>query len=141
MRWAAVPAPSRRPRKSRSKSTTSKNCARRRARGAKPGPAPGLTAPAPGLTVPAPALTTPAQGSRLHRVVKRPLLGTGAAIFLLQPVVPARLRIGVVDQRQHRPITQPRPLLFHDVAVLAQKGAHIGPQQRLHRTEPGHIPI
>src|SRR5205823_11471928 len=43
---------------------------------------------APALTAPAPALTTPAQGSRLHRVLKRPLLGAGAAIFLLQPVVP-----------------------------------------------------
>src|SRR3984893_7813561 len=74
------------------------------------------------------ALAAPAQGARLDRIVERPGFGAGMAVFLLQPVIPARLGVGIVDQRQYRPIAQPLLLHLHDVAVLAQKGPHIGAQ-------------
>src|SRR5215470_11050630 len=78
----------------------------------------------------------PFEGAGLDRVRKRPAFGAGAAVFVLEPVVPFRLGIGVVDQSERRVVAKPLLLAFHDRAVLAQKGAHITPQKRLQRREP-----
>ena len=66
----------------------------------------------------APYSAAPFQRARFDRVLKRPALGTGAAVFALQSVVPFRLGVGVVDQGQRRVEAQPLALTRHDVAVL-----------------------
>src|SRR5215813_9504982 len=79
----------------------------------------------------------PLEGARLDRVLECSALGAGAAIFALQSIVPLRLGIGVIDQRHRRIVAQALLLALHDVAVLAQKGAHVMTQNRLEHPEPG----
>src|SRR5471030_711557 len=47
----------------------------------------------------------PAQNARFDRVDEGTTLGAGARIFLLQPVVPFRLGVGIVDQQERRRVT------------------------------------
>src|ERR1051325_7756162 len=92
-------------------------------------------------TTPAFTPTLSDLGARLDWILKWPALGPGTAVFLLQPVIPPRLGVGIVDQRQHRLVPQPFLLSFHDVAALPQEGTDIGPQHRPQRAEPRRIPI
>src|SRR6202023_3491105 len=82
-------------------------------------------------------LTAPAQHALLHRVDERALLGAGAQVFLLEAVIPLGLGVGVVDEQQRRLVLQALLLAHHDVAILAQEGPDIGPEQRLQRLHPG----
>src|SRR6266849_2392123 len=64
-----------------------------------------------------------------------------AGVFLLQPVVPFRLGVGIVDQEKGRGMAQPALLQGDDGAVLVEELAHEGPQQRAQEVEPWHRPI
>src|SRR6185312_13048561 len=86
-------------------------------------------------------LTPPAQHSLPNRVDEGALLGAGAQILLLEAVIPLGLGVGVVDEEERWLMLQPLLLAHHDVAILAQEGAHIGPEQRLQRLEPRHRPV
>src|SRR5437868_4595048 len=83
----------------------------------------------------------PLEGTGLDRIREGPALGTGAAVFALEPVVPLGLGVGVVDQGQRRVVAQTLLLAFHDCAVLPQEGAHVVPQNGPQRGQPGCGPI
>src|SRR6185437_1618500 len=51
--------------------------------------------------------TPPAQGARLDRVDEVAALVARPRIFLLQPVIPFRLGIGIVDEEERRGMAQP----------------------------------
>src|SRR4051812_39547610 len=111
--------------------TTARRCSPSRATRSSSTP----TAPVSGRPGPAPATlrwrpfhslwrrrsAAPFQRAGLHRVPERAAFRAGAAVFALQPIVPFRLSVGVVDQGQWRVEAQPLLLTLHDGAVLLQK--------------------
>src|SRR4030088_3255433 len=78
----------------------------------------------------------PAQHAWFDRVDEVAAFDSGARVFLLQAVVPFRLSVGIVYQEERRRMTQALLLQCDDVAVLVEKFAHEGAQQRAQRTEP-----
>src|SRR5882757_5354398 len=67
---------------------------------------------------------SPAQHPRLDRIDEVAAFLARPRVFLLQPVIPFRLAVGIVDEEEGRRVTQPALLQRDDVAVLVEELAH-----------------
>src|SRR5690348_352279 len=79
------------------------------------------------------ASAAPAQHTTLDRIDEGAAGGPGAAVFLLQTVIPFGLGIGVVDEHERRVVLQSVALHHHDPSVLVEERADIRTQCRLQR--------
>src|SRR5260221_3136451 len=74
--------------------------------------------------------TPPAQYPRLDRVDEVAAFDARPRVFLLQPVIPFRLAVGIVDEEEGRRMAQAALLQGDDVAILVEELAHEEAQQR-----------